>query len=74
MEQFGDEFGGFKGDSCKFLAGNSTIDRFGCVDTDGDGYSDLIDAFDNNPTQYIDSDGDGYGNNQSIMQHKVDIP
>ena len=69
---YGDEFGGFQGDACKFITGNSTIDRFGCLDSDGDGYSDLIDAFDNNPTQYLDSDGDGYGNNQSANATQVD--
>ena len=62
---FGDEFSGYQGDNCRTVAGNSTIDRFGCLDADGDGYSNIGDAFDNNPTQYLDSDGDGYGNNQS---------
>ena len=69
---FGDEFSGFQGDACKNTAGNSTIDRFGCLDSDGDGYSDLGDAFDNNPTQYLDSDGDGYGNNQSTGASQSD--
>ena len=32
----------------------------------------LTDAFDNNPTQYLDSDGDGYGNNQSANATQVD--
>ena len=62
---FGDEFSGYQGDNCRTVVGNSTIDRFGCLDADGDGYSNIGDAFDNNPTQYLDSDGDGYGNNQS---------
>ena len=69
---YGDEFSGFQGDGCKNTAGNSTIDRYGCVDTDGDGYSDFGDAFDNNPTQWIDSDGDGYGNNQSANATQSD--
>ncbi len=69
---YGDEFSGFQGDACKNIAGNSTTDRFGCADSDGDGYSDLGDAFDNNPTQYLDSDGDGYGNNQSANATQSD--
>ncbi len=32
-------------------------------DTDGDGYNDNVDAFPNDPTEWIDSDGDGIGNN-----------
>ena len=62
---YGDNSNGNSGDACPSVAGNSTRDRLGCVDTDGDGFSDFGDAFDNNPTQYLDSDGDGYGNNQS---------
>ena len=40
--------------------GNSTIDRLGCLDSDGDGYSDLNDDFPLDETRYLDSDGDGY--------------
>ena len=47
------------------IAGNSTLDRLGCIDTDGDGYSDgdaqwtLVngsDAFPNEATQHADQD------------------
>jgi hypothetical protein len=62
---YGDEFSGFEGDECPTIAGNSSLDRFGCPDQDGDGYSDLSDVFPTNPSQHIDTDGDGYGNNQS---------
>ncbi|MGB2278365.1 MAG: hypothetical protein ACPH5Y_08275, partial [Candidatus Poseidoniaceae archaeon] len=62
---YGDEFSGFEGDECPTIAGNSSLDRFGCPDQDGDGFSDLSDVFPTNPSQHIDTDGDGYGNNQS---------
>jgi WD40 repeat protein len=60
-------------DACVALAGNSSNDRFGCLDTDGDGYSDPVsgvwettdgaDAFPNDAEQWADSDGDGWGDN-----------
>ncbi|MDB2637271.1 hypothetical protein N9Y01_01875 [Candidatus Poseidonia alphae] len=62
---FGDQLIGIQGDACPTQFGNSTIDRFGCVDSDGDGYSNTSDDFPNEPTQHLDSDGDGYGNNQT---------
>ncbi len=62
------------GDACPAISGTSSADRVGCVDTDGDGYSDAdltwlahpagtADAFPNDITQWLDSDGDGYGDN-----------
>ena len=63
--QDGDEYGdnptGSQPDECINAAGNSTEDRLGCVDTDGDGWSDEADAFPAEPTQYLDSDNDGFG-------------
>jgi hypothetical protein len=59
-------------DDCPLYAGNSSIDRMGCPDTDGDGHSDAdanwtvvngSDAFKTDPTQYTDQDGDGFGDN-----------
>ena len=35
----------------------------GCIDSDGDGYSDIGDFMPIDPSQWIDSDGDGYGDN-----------
>ena len=61
-------------DDCPLFAGNSSIDRMGCPDTDGDGHSDAdanwtvangSDAFKTDPTQYTDQDGDGFGDNAS---------
>ena len=63
---FGDELIGYEGDACPSQYGNSTNDRYGCVDDDGDGWSNAGDDFTSNPTQYSDVDGDGYGDNQSV--------
>ena len=63
-------------DGCPNTWGNSTEDRIGCEDTDGDGWSDATpdwpahptgdaDAFPDDPTQWRDSDGDGFGDNTS---------
>ncbi len=72
----GDNSAGTQGDSCPFgdSTQSSTIDRWGCTDTDGDGYSDAdggwlahpdgsADAFPNDDTQWHDADGDGHGDN-----------
>ena len=69
---FGDNLDGFNGDYCKDIAGDSTEDRKGCLDSDSDGYSDADefwtkysggDVFPQDPTQWSDIDGDGYGDN-----------
>ena len=57
---FGDNITGNNADDCPLTYGNSTIDRLGCVDTDGDGYSDLNDDFPNDKSRYLDTDSDGY--------------
>ena len=58
------------GDDCPLEPGTSIHDRKGCLDSDGDGWSDEsddwkiadgADAFPRDMTQYIDSDDDGYG-------------
>jgi surface protein len=33
------------------------------TDTDGDGFDDTVDAFPNDPTEWLDTDGDGVGDN-----------
>ncbi|MGB1474783.1 MAG: hypothetical protein ACPG73_01115 [Candidatus Poseidoniaceae archaeon] len=68
---YGNELNGFEGDSCPSIYGNSSNDRFGCLDSDGDGWSDDGDALPNNPTQWLDRDGDGYGDNQSGIEPDV---
>ncbi len=71
---FGDNISGTEGDSCPTIDGTSTVDRFGCVDSDEDGYSDsdsnwishpngTADAFNNDATQWHDRDGDRFGDN-----------
>lgn len=59
-------------DSCPSVAGNSTkeirldgtvIDKFGCLDSDGDSFDDLTDEFPADATEWFDSDGDGVGSN-----------
>ena len=71
---FGENSAGEQADACPSEFGNSTVDRFGCIDSDGDGRSDPnfdwspeegADAvvFVNDPTQWADADGDGFGDN-----------
>ena len=62
---YGDSVIGLNGDACPQENGTSSKDRRGCLDTDGDGWSDKGDAFPNEPTQHSDQDNDGYGDNQS---------
>ena len=60
LDGFGDN-----GDACPSIWGNSSFDRNGCQDSDGDTISDLSDSFINDFTQYSDSDSDGFGDNAS---------
>ena len=50
-------------DDCPTTFGDSTIDRTGCADLDGDGVSNLNDLWPFDPTQSLDTDGDSYGDN-----------
>ncbi len=65
---------GAGGDDCPDVWGTSSLDRRGCVDTDGDQWSDPDsewpacvlgmgsgDAWPANPEQWCDTDGDGFG-------------
>jgi len=65
---YGDNNLGNEPDSCPSIFGKSNQkNRFGCLDTDGDGYHDFLgdDEFPENPTQWEDADKDGWGDNQS---------
>jgi len=62
-------------DQCPSVAGNSTNDRIGCIDSDGDGYSDPeeqwnlsdgADAFPQNSDAWSDIDGDGYADQPNL--------
>ena len=50
-------------DECPSVFGNSTEDRYGCLDADGDGWSDIGDWAPANKEQWVDADNDGYGDN-----------
>ena len=69
---YGDNATGNLPDACKYTFGNSSFDRLGCIDSDGDGWSDPdenysisqgADANDTDPSQWHDEDGDGFGDN-----------
>ena len=76
---FGDQpFPATRSDACVEVYGTSYEDRGGCLDSDGDGWSDpsvgwepkfsiecedYADAFPFDNTQWCDSDGDGFGDN-----------
>ena len=66
---FGDEANGNAPDSCPSVAGTSTVDVYGCLDNDSDGYSDDGDDFPNESTQWLDSDQDGYGDELDGFQY-----
>jgi len=66
---YGDNLAGTNPDACTATAGNSTQgNRFGCLDSDGDGWDDEIDALPNLTNQWQDQDGDGYGDNATGPQ------
>ena len=60
---YGDNQSGTDGDACPGFFGNSSADRSGCRDIDGDGYSDAGEPFPADATQWSDSDADGCGDN-----------
>ena len=69
---YGDNPAGTTPDGCPNINGFSTEDRYGCPDSDLDGFSDPdenwtsvqgADALPTDGTQWVDGDGDGYGDN-----------
>ena len=50
FDGYGDNAAGLEADACVTVLGNSTTDRFGCLDDDGDGYS-------NNDATWLTSNG-----------------
>ena len=48
-------------DDCPTTYGNSTVDRVGCADLDGDGVSNLNDLWPFDKSKALDTDGDSYG-------------
>ncbi len=80
---YGDNPLGNSPDSCPNVAGFSKLDRFGCLDSDFDFYSnpdadftvaDGADALPNDGTQWLDMDGDGYGDNQAPANNPDSCP
>lgn len=70
QDGYGDNPNGITPDACPDLNGFSKTDRFGCLDSDLDGYSNPTenwtieqgaDALPEQETQWIDADNDGYG-------------
>ena len=72
---YGDNLGGTRGDACITTPGTSTEDRFGCIDSDGDGWSDAGDGFPQDGLRWLDTDNDGYEDSagclplRSLSQH-----
>ena len=63
-DQYGDNAQGTSPDSCVDVAGFSFEGGvLGCVDTDNDGWADIIDKFSEDSSQWNDTDGDGFGDN-----------
>ena len=60
---FGDNSSGERADSCPSVYGTSMYGMIGCLDSDGDGWSNAEDAFPSNSQQWLDTDGDGFGDN-----------
>ncbi|MDP7042445.1 MAG: SBBP repeat-containing protein [Candidatus Thalassarchaeaceae archaeon] len=73
---YGDNSNGTEVDACPSRAGNSTVDRFGCPDNDGDGLSNDNDdcpTVAGLPTNGCpDRDGDGYVDEAEESNYPVD--
>lgn len=56
---FGDNLFGRDGDYCPNEVGTSSVNYLGCLDSDSDGYADIIDDFPQDDQIWSDEDGDG---------------
>jgi hypothetical protein len=54
-DNYSDQLGTNLSDDCPEVAGTSTKDRLGCVDTDGDGWSDVADYYPQDAERHIKS-------------------
>jgi len=43
------------------------------IDSDNDGFADLVDAFPNDSTEWLDSDGDGMGDNKDFLPNTASV-
>ena len=57
---YGDDANGFQADGCPDQAGTSSETLYGCVDGDGDGWADTMDAYPEDLRLWSDADEDGY--------------
>ena len=69
---YGDNQTGTTPDSCPSVAGNSTVNGYGCPDNDGDGWPNSLDAFPDDANETTDSDGDGVGDNSDTYPYNPD--
>ena len=65
---FGDLAAGEQPDACPGQAGTSTLDRYGCPDSDGDGQSDDNDPWPTDPLLWSDGDEDGWADQGGSSQ------
>ena len=54
-------------DGCPDVWGNSTLDSLGCLDSDGDGWSEASDSYPNDKLLWSDDDGDGYADQSGTV-------
>ena len=69
---YGDNQTGTEPDDCPSVAGNSTVNGYGCPDNDGDGWPNSLDAFPDDANETVDSDGDGVGDNGDAYPYNPD--
>ena len=72
---YGDEVNRPGGDDCVDVFGLSNQNnRYGCLDSDGDGWADVDDTFPQDGQQWVDTDGDGYGDNYPVSYTHLTLP